>query len=105
MALLGHSMGSAVIWCYIDIFGPERLSQIILVDQSPFLTADPHWTQQELEDAGAFLTAQEGLCQALITRFIGRYARGYRLTGDSVHHVDHCGLGSTCTKQTASSTS
>jgi hypothetical protein len=42
-----------VLYC-IDIFGPERLSQIILVDQSPFLTADPHWTQQELEDAGAF---------------------------------------------------
>ena len=37
VALLGHSMGSSVIWCYIDVFGPERLSKIILVDQSPFL--------------------------------------------------------------------
>jgi pimeloyl-ACP methyl ester carboxylesterase len=42
VALLGHSMGSSVIWCYIDLFGPERLSKIILVDQSPFLTSDPH---------------------------------------------------------------
>src|SRR6516165_7774334 len=56
VALLGHSMGSAVIWSYIDLFGPERLSKIILVDQSPFLTSDPHWTQQELEDAGAIST-------------------------------------------------
>ena len=47
VALLGHSMGSAVIWCYIDLFGPGRLSKIILVDQAPFVTADPHWTQQE----------------------------------------------------------
>src|SRR6266403_2338545 len=49
VAVLGHSMGSSVIWCYIDLFGPERLSKIILVDQPPFVTSDPHWTQQELE--------------------------------------------------------
>src|SRR5260370_28324807 len=59
VALLGHSMGASVIWCYIDLFGPERLSKIILVDQSPFLTSDPHWTQQELEDSGAIFTAQQ----------------------------------------------
>jgi pimeloyl-ACP methyl ester carboxylesterase len=59
VALLGHSMGSPVIWCYIDLFGAERLSKIILVDQSPFLISNPHWTQQELEDSGAFLTAQQ----------------------------------------------
>jgi non-heme chloroperoxidase len=59
VALLGHSMGSSVIWCYIDLFGPERLSKIILVDQSPFLTSDPNWTQQELEDSGAIFTPQQ----------------------------------------------
>jgi non-heme chloroperoxidase len=59
VALLGHSMGSSVIWCYVDLFGPERLSKIILVDQSPFLTSDPNWTQQELEDSGAIFTAQQ----------------------------------------------
>ena len=41
------------------MFGLERLSKIILVDQSPFLTLNPHWEQQELEDSGAFLTAQQ----------------------------------------------
>jgi non-heme chloroperoxidase len=59
VVLLGHSMGSSVIWCYFDLFGPERLSKIILVDQSPFLTSDPHWTQQELADSGAIFTAQQ----------------------------------------------
>ena len=59
VALLGHSMGSSVIWCYIDLFGHERLSKIILVDQPPFVTSDPHWTQQELEDSGAVSTAQQ----------------------------------------------
>jgi pimeloyl-ACP methyl ester carboxylesterase len=59
VVLLGHSMGAAVIWCFIDLFGPERLSKIVLVDQSPFLTLNPHWGEQELEDSGAFLTAQQ----------------------------------------------
>jgi pimeloyl-ACP methyl ester carboxylesterase len=56
VALLGHSMGACVIWCYIDLFGPERLSKIILVDQSPFLMTDPYWTQQEVEHSGAIDT-------------------------------------------------
>ena len=59
VALLGHSMGSSVIWCYIDLFGPERLSKIILVDQPPFVTSNPHWTQQEVEDSGAIDTPQK----------------------------------------------
>ena len=59
VTLLGHSMGSAVIWCYIDLFGAEHLSKIILVDQSPFLTSDPHWTQQEVEESGAGHTPQK----------------------------------------------
>jgi pimeloyl-ACP methyl ester carboxylesterase len=59
VALLGHSMGASVIWCYIDLFGPERLSKIILVDQPPFITSNPHWTHQELEDSGAVCTAQQ----------------------------------------------
>src|SRR5271165_2842423 len=59
VALLGHSMGSAVIWCYIDLFGAEHLSKVVLVDQPPFVTSDPHWTQQELEEAGACLTVQQ----------------------------------------------
>ena len=48
-----------MIWCYIDWFGPERLSKIILVDQMPLVTSDPHWTQPELEHSGANLTAQQ----------------------------------------------
>lgn len=59
MALLAHSMGSCVIWCYLDLFGPERLSKVILIDQPPVVTSDPHWTPQEVEEAGAFLTAQQ----------------------------------------------
>jgi non-heme chloroperoxidase len=62
VALLGHSMGACVIRCYIDLFGPERLSKIILVDQSPFLMTDPYWTQQEVEHSGAIDTADQPAC-------------------------------------------
>lgn len=51
--LLGHSMGSSIIWCYWDLFGPERLSKLIFVDQMPFITADPAWPEDEREAAGS----------------------------------------------------
>jgi non-heme chloroperoxidase len=40
-----------VVWCYWDLFGSERLSKLIFVDQSPFLTANPSWSQAEREAA------------------------------------------------------
>jgi non-heme chloroperoxidase len=49
--LLSHSMGCSVVWCYWDLFGSERLSKLIFVDQSPFLTANPSWSQAEREAA------------------------------------------------------
>jgi pimeloyl-ACP methyl ester carboxylesterase len=49
--LLSHSMGCSVVWCYWDLFGSGRLSKLIFVDQSPFLTANPSWSQAEREAA------------------------------------------------------
>ncbi|MCG8350643.1 MAG: alpha/beta hydrolase [Chloroflexales bacterium] len=67
VVLLGHSMGCSVIWCYLDTFGPVRISKLILVDQSPFLTSDPAWSAAELEASGAIFTAETvyNLCNAL----------------------------------------
>jgi pimeloyl-ACP methyl ester carboxylesterase len=56
VALLGHSMGCSVIWCYWNLFGPTRCSKLILVDQSPFLTANPTWSAEELAASGAIFT-------------------------------------------------
>lgn len=52
-ALLGHSMGCSVIWCYYDLYGSERLSRLILVDEPPLLTSNPTWTAEELQNSGA----------------------------------------------------
>jgi len=47
--LLGHSMGCSVSWCYLDLFGAERLSRLILVDEAAAVTGNPSWPQAERE--------------------------------------------------------
>jgi non-heme chloroperoxidase len=55
VALAGHSMGCSVIWGYWELYGSERLSKLILIDQMPMITANPLWSEQEKIDAGAIL--------------------------------------------------
>jgi pimeloyl-ACP methyl ester carboxylesterase len=56
VTLMGHSMGSSVIWSYWQLWGSDRLSKLIFVDQMPMITADPRWSPQEKADAGAIFT-------------------------------------------------
>lgn len=58
VVLMGHSMGTSVIWGYYDLFGSDRLAKLILVDQMPFITSNPAWSKEELEAAGAIFTPQ-----------------------------------------------
>jgi pimeloyl-ACP methyl ester carboxylesterase len=53
VTLLGHSAGVAVIWSALDVFGSDRISSLILVDQMPCALADPDWTDSERDEAGA----------------------------------------------------
>jgi len=51
--ILGWSMGCSVIWSYWDLFGSERLSKIILVDEPGWLLKSDEndlglWTYDEL---------------------------------------------------------
>ncbi|NLT47856.1 MAG: alpha/beta hydrolase [Clostridiales bacterium] len=50
---LGHSMGCAVLWSMIDLFGQEHIDRLILVDEAPFLYGNPRYTEQELRLCGA----------------------------------------------------
>jgi non-heme chloroperoxidase len=56
--ILGHSMGSSVIWNYYDMFGPERLSKLLLIDQMPMITSNPAWSEEERIDSGAIFDPQ-----------------------------------------------
>ncbi len=57
-ALLGHSMGCSVIWCYWDLFGSDRITRLILVDQPSFLTSNSTWDPKELESSGAIFDGE-----------------------------------------------
>ena len=67
IAILGHSMGCSIIWCYLELFGEDRLKQLVLVDEPPCLTINPAWNTQEVADAGALFSpsAAADLCNAL----------------------------------------
>jgi non-heme chloroperoxidase len=56
--ILGHSMGSSVIWNYYDLFGPERLSKLLLIDQMPMITSNPAWAEEERVNSGAIFNPQ-----------------------------------------------
>ena len=53
VTVMGHSMGCSVMWSYWELWGRDRLAKLVLVDQMPMITADPAWSSQEKEDAGA----------------------------------------------------
>ena len=78
--LLGHSMGCSVIWCYWDLFLNHRLSKLILVDQMPFMTANPTWSEGELESSGARRGPAESL--DLCNRLAG--PAGEAMTSDMI---------------------
>jgi non-heme chloroperoxidase len=56
--ILGHSMGSSVIWNYYDMFGPERVSKLLLIDQMPMITSNPAWSEEERINSGAIFDPQ-----------------------------------------------
>jgi pimeloyl-ACP methyl ester carboxylesterase len=80
VSLLGHSMGAAVIWSYTELFGDAELSKLILIDQSPVLTSNPNWTEEELSESGAIFDAQQLFNTIAILRegsgeeFVGQYS-------------------------------
>jgi non-heme chloroperoxidase len=56
--ILGHSMGCSVIWNYWDMYGPERLSKLLLIDQMPMITSNPAWSEDEKTNAGSIFTPE-----------------------------------------------
>ncbi|MCB1378644.1 MAG: alpha/beta hydrolase [Alphaproteobacteria bacterium] len=53
--VLGHSMGSSVIWSYLDLFGPQHLRKLVIVDQAPMVAALPAWSDDDRRRYGCLL--------------------------------------------------
>jgi non-heme chloroperoxidase len=64
VTLLGWSMGCSVAWSYYDLFGPKRLSRLILVDGTVFMCRTPEMTKQDVADTGAVWDAAGAVAAA-----------------------------------------
>jgi non-heme chloroperoxidase len=66
---VGHSMGAAVLWSYLDQFGGAGVRKVVFVDQPVSIYAHRDWSEQERRDAGANFTSGEQLVAALTEMF------------------------------------
>jgi pimeloyl-ACP methyl ester carboxylesterase len=58
VAIGGHSMGSSVIWSYLEQFGGERLAKLIFIDQAPLVTNGSGLSGAALRRTGAAFTPE-----------------------------------------------
>ena len=52
--LMAHSMGCAVIWAYIDLYGQDRIGRLVLDDQAPCMFPRAEWSSEEVLRFGCF---------------------------------------------------
>ena len=45
--LMAHSMGNAVAWCFMELYGNNRIGKYVLVEEAPILLSDPLWSEEE----------------------------------------------------------
>lgn len=45
--LIAHSMGNAVAWCFMELYGTDRIQRYVLEEEAPILLSDPSWTETE----------------------------------------------------------
>ena len=47
VSLIAHSMGNAVVWCYMELFGQSRIERYVLEEEGSTFLSDPSWTEAE----------------------------------------------------------
>jgi pimeloyl-ACP methyl ester carboxylesterase len=63
-AYVGHSMGAAILWSYIDLFGTKAMSKVAFVDEPISIYAHADWSEQERQQAGGSTTSPERMVAA-----------------------------------------
>ncbi|RZI63874.1 MAG: alpha/beta hydrolase, partial [Pseudomonas sp.] len=63
-AYVGHSMGAAILWSYIDLFGTAGMRKVAFVDEPISIYSHSDWSEQERRDAGGTTTAPERMVAA-----------------------------------------
>ena len=55
----GWSMGAAVLWGYIDLFGSKGIHKAVFVDEPVSIYSHADWSEQERRDAGGMTSSAE----------------------------------------------
>lgn len=63
----GWSMGAAVLWSYIDLFGTRGINKVAFIDEPPSIYSHADWSEQERQDAGGMTSAPERMVEAFTT--------------------------------------
>ena len=63
----GWSMGAAVMWSYIDLFGTKAIKKIAFIDEAPSIYCHKDWPEAERLDAGGFTTSPERMIASFQT--------------------------------------
>ncbi|RZJ98744.1 MAG: alpha/beta hydrolase [Flavobacterium sp.] len=57
--ICGWSMGCAVTWSYIDLYGDDKIEKLVFIDEAPSIYCHSDWTQEERVKSGAFALSAE----------------------------------------------
>jgi pimeloyl-ACP methyl ester carboxylesterase len=63
-AYVGHSMGAAILWSYIDLFGTNAVSKVVFVDEPISIYSHSDWSEKERLEAGGTTTSPERMVAA-----------------------------------------
>jgi non-heme chloroperoxidase len=61
---VGHSMGAAILWSYIDLFGTKDMRKVAFVDEPISIYAHSDWSERERAEAGGTTTSPERMVAA-----------------------------------------
>lgn len=60
----GWSMGAAVLWSYIDLFGTKGIRKAVFIDEPISIYTHADWSEQERLEAGGMTTSPERMIAA-----------------------------------------
>ncbi|NIA56925.1 alpha/beta hydrolase [Massilia sp. TW-1] len=63
----GWSMGAAVLWSYIDLFGTKGINKAVFIDEPPSIYSHADWSEKERLDAGGITSSPERMVEAFTT--------------------------------------
>lgn len=61
---VGHSMGAAILWSYIDLFGTKGMRKVAFVDEPMSIYSHSDWSEKERREAGGTTTSPERMVAA-----------------------------------------